>query len=107
MNELFSLGLIGVVSLAASALLWLGLRRTVRGPVALPLAIIGAGFVIGLGTTLAISGVFNVISRAMLGELPAVAPLELFGRYGWIAVLGGILGGVLLTWRELYSRVKQ
>ena len=107
MNELFSSGLIGLVSLAASALLWLGLRRTVRGPVALPLAIIGAGFVIGLGTILAISGVHNVISRAMSGELPAVAPLELFGRYGWIAVLGGIIGGGLLTWRGLYSGFKR
>ena len=107
MNELFSSGLIGVVSLAASALLWLGLRRTVRGPVALPLAIIGAGFVTGLGTTLAISGVVGVISRAMSGELPAVTPLELFGRYGWSAVVGGILGGALLAWRGLYSGFKR
>ena len=100
-------GLTGVIALAASALLWLGLRRTVRGPVALPVTIIGAGFVIGGATLLAISGVIEVISRAMSGELPAVTPLELFGRYGWSAVLGGILGGVLLTWRELYLGVKR
>lgn len=107
MNQLFFHGLTGVISLAASALLWVGLRRTVRGPVALPLTIIGAGFVIGLGTTLAISGVVGVISRAMAGELPAVTPFEVFGLYGWSAVMGGILGGVLLTWRVLYSRVKR
>ena len=89
------------ISFAVAALVWLLLRNAIRGPVALPLSILGIGIVIGSATALAAASAAVTISSGIASNAPTLT--DAFSRYGWFAVIGAVLGGLVGAWRSVYS----
>jgi multiple sugar transport system permease protein len=94
------------MAFAVAALVWLLLRRIVRGPVALPSSIVGIGIMIGLATAAAAALASTTITD---GTAPGGAPtLEAaFSSYAWLTVLGAILGGFAGAWRDVYANLNE